>query len=126
LKDFKEFNAKEKILNGTHTVEYKGKLIEEGNYVDNNKSGTWHSYYYDQNVRIDYEYDSSGIISSESYYDLNKNIPFSGEFIYKAGDSDLTEERNINNGYRNGATRYKDANDKTIKKESYKDGVLKV
>ena len=29
------------------------------------------------------------------------------------------------NGVRNGTTRYKDANDKTIKKESYKDGILK-
>ena len=46
------------------------------------------------------------------------------EIILKAEDGSY-EERKIKDGVRNGTTRYKDANDKTIKMESYKDGVLK-
>ena len=74
--------------------------------------------------RSTFTYDGYGQITNEYYFDLKRNEPFSDEFIFKAEDGTY-EERKIKNGVRNGTTRYKDANDKTIKKESYKDGILK-
>lgn len=100
------------------------KIISTGNYTSNVKTGTWENYYYDQNVKATFTYDGYGQITNEYYFDLKRNEPFSDEFIFKAEDGTY-EERKIKNGVRNGTTRYKDANDKTIKKESYKEGILK-
>jgi len=123
--DFESTDADFKKLNGL--FEHKsldGKLISNGNYFSNVKTGNWDYYFYDQNVKATFSYDGYGVITSEYYYDLRRNEPFSDEFILKAEDGSY-EERKIKDGVRNGTTRYKDAEDKTIKKESYKDGVLK-
>jgi hypothetical protein len=66
-----------------------------------------------------------GVIKSETYWDLKKLEDFSGAFIYLNVQNNTTEERKVKNGKRNGTTRYKDQNDKTIKKESYKEGIIK-
>lgn len=124
--DFKELSEKEKVLDGFYQTKTGDKILIEGNYENNIKNGTWSTFYYDQNVKTEFDYAKDGSIQREYYFDLKKNEPFSGEFIYKADDSDITEERSIKEGSRNGTTRFKDANNKTIKKESYKDGVLKV
>jgi antitoxin component YwqK of YwqJK toxin-antitoxin module len=125
--DFKELSETEKVLDGYHEVKSNDNtILEQGNYQDNLKNGTWSTYYYDQNVKTEFDYAIDGSIQKEYYYDLKKNEPFSGEFIFKTVDSPITEERKIKEGVRNGTTRFLDSNDKTIKKESYKDGVLKV
>ena len=119
--------AGESIKKRNGVFEHKsldGKIISTGNYTSNVKTGTWENYYYDQNVKATFTYDGYGHIITEYYFDLKRNEPFSDEFIFKAEDGTY-EERKIKNGVRNGTTRYKDANDKTIKKESYKDGILK-
>ena len=119
--------ATESIKKRNGLFEHKsldGKIISTGNYTSNVKTGTWENYYYDQNVRATFTYDGYDQITNEYYFDLKRNEPFSDEFIFKAEDGTY-EERKIKNGVRNGTTRYKDANDKTIKKESYKDGILK-
>jgi antitoxin component YwqK of YwqJK toxin-antitoxin module len=120
-----DLETRKKILNGYNSLTLNGNLIFEGNYKNSVKYGIWSYYYKEQNVRLDIEYDYSGNITSETYYDLNKSELFDGEFIYKDETNNITEERKIKDGKRNGATRYKDANDKTIKKESYKEGILK-
>jgi antitoxin component YwqK of YwqJK toxin-antitoxin module len=125
--DFKELSETEKVLHGYHEVKSNdNNILEQGNYENNIKNGTWSNYYYDQNVKTEFDYAIDGSIQKEYYFDLKKKEPFSGEFIFKTEDSAITEERKIKEGVRNGTTRFLDSNDKTIKKESYKDGVLKV
>lgn len=124
--DFELLSENIKTLDGFYQHEsLDRKLIEEGNYKNNTKVGTWIYNYYDQNIKTEFDYNLYGIIQKESYFNIKKQEPFSGEFIYKTSNSDITEERKIKDGLRHGTTRFKDANDKTIKKESYKDGVLK-
>lgn len=123
--DFESADQSIKKRNGL--FEHKSldeKLITIGNFTSDVKTGDWENYYYDQNVKTTFTYDGYGIIIKEFYFDLKQNEPFSDEFIFKTEDGTY-EERKIKNGVRNGTTRYKDVNDKTIKKESYKDGVLK-
>lgn len=123
--DFEQIPETIRLLSGPYSLkDSEGKILEEGNYLENKKSGTWSTYYYDQKVKTEFLY-AGGNVIKEKYFDLKKNEPFSGEFIYKEKNSQNVEERKIKDGVRNGTTRYKDANDKTIKKESYKDGVLK-
>jgi antitoxin component YwqK of YwqJK toxin-antitoxin module len=125
--DFIALSETEKVLDGYHEVKLNDNtILEQGNYQDNLKNGTWSNYYYDQNVKTEFDYANDGSIQREYYFDLKKNEPFSGEFIFTTEDSASTEERKIKEGVRNGTTRFLDSNHKTIKKESYKDGVLKV
>jgi antitoxin component YwqK of YwqJK toxin-antitoxin module len=123
--DFATSDSKVKKLNGF--FEHKlldGKAVCSGNYTSDTKTGDWEYYFYDQNVKVTYTYDGYGILTNEYYIDLKNNEPFSGEFIHKS-ENGFYEERKVKEGIRNGTTRYKDSNDKIIKKESYKDGVLK-
>lgn len=114
-----------KILNGFfETRDAHNRIISTGNYDSNVKTGEWNDYYYDQNVKTTFKF-NYGKIYDEYYFDLKKNEPFSDEFIYKDIVNNITEERKIKNGLRHGTTRYKDQNNKTIKKESYKEGQLK-
>ena len=103
----------------------QGKPLSQGEYDNNRKASKWVDYYYDQHVKVTTYFDYYGNFKSDEYYDLKKNEPFSGEFVYKDTENNVTEERKIKDGLRHGTTRYKDQNDKTIKKESYKEGVLK-
>lgn len=124
--DFESLPASSKILDGQfRQITLDGKVIEEGTYKNNTKVGSWTNYYYDQKVKTIFEFDVYGNIQSEFYYDLKKEMPFSGEFVFRQKGSGIIEERKIKDGLRNGTTRIKDANDKTIKKISYKDGVIK-
>lgn len=123
--DFLSADSTTKKLNGL--FEHRSldnQTLEIGNYTSNTKTGNWEYYYYNQNVRTSYDYDGYGQITKEFYYDLKQQVPFSGEFAFQNKDG-LFEERKIKDGLRNGTTRYKDVNDKTIKKESYKLGVLR-
>jgi antitoxin component YwqK of YwqJK toxin-antitoxin module len=122
-----DFEKAQKIADGFYQKKtIDDKLLEEGNFKNDQKSGKWTTYYYDQKIKSEFEYNDIGEIKSEFYFELKKNEPFSGEFDFKYENGNGSEERKIKNGIRNGTTRYKDAKEKTIKKESYKDGVLKV
>lgn len=124
--DFEALPDNVKTLEGFYQKEsLDHKLLEEGTYKNNTKIGTWTTNYYDQNIRTEFEYNLYGIVQKEFYFDLKKQEPFSGEFLFKTPNADTIEERKIKDGLRHGTTRFKDANDKTIKKESYKEGVLK-
>lgn len=122
---FKELPDDKRILDGYHQVANETDILESGTYYNNQKAGIWTFYFYDQNVKLMTTYNAAGDPVKEEYYDMRKKEPFSGEFIFKNEDTGLTEERKIKDGMRNGTTRYRDANNKTITKESYKDGVLK-
>lgn len=124
LSDFENAKNNQKVLNGIYVKKTQDdKIIENGYYTNGNKSEKWDYYDYQQNVKLTIEYSFNNKIVSEYYYDLKKNEPFSGEYVYK--NSSEYEERKIKDGLRNGTTRFKDTNGKTIKKESYKDGVIK-
>lgn len=125
IKIFEELPTERKILNGPYEKRMSDKLIEKGEYNNNKRTGVWNYFYYDQNIQLDIDFSLNGDILNEYYYDLKKLEPFTGEFIYKDEIANITEERKIKEGKRNGTTRFKDADDKTIKKESYKDGLLK-
>lgn len=116
----------DKVKNGFYDLyNQQGQPLSQGEYDNNRKASKWVDYYYDQQVKVSTYFDYYGNIKSDEYYDLKKNEPFSGEFIYKDNENNVTQERKIKDGLRHGTTRYKDQNDKTIKKESYKEGILK-
>lgn len=122
-----DFEKSDKIADGWYqkkTVD--NQIYEEGNFKNNLKHGKWTNFYYDKKVKTEIDYNEKAEVISEFYTDLKKNAPFSGEFEMVYVDKSGSEERKIKEGKRNGTTRYKDAKDKTSKKESYKDGVLKV
>jgi len=124
--DFETLENNLKSKDGVYKKEtLDKKIIEEGNYANNTKIGTWDTYYYDQNIKTSFIYNGYGIVESEQYYDLKNNAFYSGEFLFKNLDSGITEERKIRDGFRHGTTRYKDSNGKTIKKETYDTGILK-
>lgn len=125
LREFAQLTDSEKALEGLYELHDKTeKVITSGRYSTNKKDGTWTYYDYNQNIKSTYVYDRD-IVKEESYFDLKKNEAFSGEFVYTNVATNITEERKIKNGKRNGTTRYRDQNNKTIKKESYKEGILK-
>jgi antitoxin component YwqK of YwqJK toxin-antitoxin module len=122
-----DFENAKKVADGFYQKKMTdNNIFEEGNFKINKKWGKWTTFYYEQKIKTEFDYNESGEIKNEFYFDLKKNEPFSGEFEFKYDDNTGSEERKIKDGFRNGTTRYKDAKDKTIRKESYKDGVLKV
>lgn len=95
-----------------------------GTYLKENKTGLWTNYYYDQQIRIESNYEKNQKLD-EKYFTLIGDL-FSGEFIFIDNENNLKEERKIKNGLRNGKTIFADlTTKKTIKKENYKNGVLK-
>ena len=88
------------------------------------KTGTWKYYYFTQNIIKEAEYNND-IQIKETFYDLNGKL-FTGEFEYLKKNEGINEIVKIKNGLRNGKTKYIDQkNNKTIKKENYKNGILK-
>ncbi len=107
-----------KLFNSTN------QPIVTGKYYKKDRIGLWTFYYYDQNVKIESNFVQDKRID-EKYLTLNGDL-FSGEFIYFDDENGIKEERKIKDGLRNGKTFYIDIKtDKTIKKESYKSGILK-
>lgn len=107
-----------KLFNSTN------QPIVTGKYYKKDRIGFWTFYYYDQNVKIESNFVQDERID-EKYLTLNGEL-FSGEFIYFDDENGIKEERKIKDGLRNGKTFYIDIKTgKTIKKESYKSGILK-
>lgn len=95
-----------------------------GQYFKEDRIGLWTFYYYDQGVKIESNF-SQDERTDEKYITLNDEI-FSGVFVYNDFEDGIKEERKIKDGLRNGKTTYIDIKtNKTIKKERYKNGVLK-
>ncbi|MBB1137951.1 toxin-antitoxin system YwqK family antitoxin [Myroides sp. WP-1] len=95
-----------------------------GDFFKKNKTGNWTYYYYDQEVKIEANYDDN-ILKDEKYLTLNGSL-YSGNFVFQEKGNDLKEERKIKDGVRHGRTVYLDTKTNTIiKKENYKNGVLK-
>jgi antitoxin component YwqK of YwqJK toxin-antitoxin module len=98
--------------------------IVTGEYYKEDRIGLWTFYYYDQNVKIQANY-SQDKQTDEKYLKLNGEL-FSGKFVYFDNENGTKEERKIKNGLRSGKTIYIDIETKKkIKKENYKNGVLK-
>jgi antitoxin component YwqK of YwqJK toxin-antitoxin module len=95
-----------------------------GNFLKEDRIGLWIFYYYNQNVKIVTNY-AKNISAVEKYLNL-KDEMFTGTFLYFDIENGIKEERKIKEGLRNGKTTYIDTKtNKTIKKEQYKNGILK-
>lgn len=97
--------------------------IVNGKFFKEERIGLWTYYYHDQNVKIEYNY-VDGKPTDEKYFRLNGEL-FSGEFIFNHDENGVMEKRKVKDGFRNGATVTLDKNNKVIKKENYKNGLLK-
>lgn len=100
----------------------QNKIIAEGNYSKNDSIDIWKFNFRDQNLIYYFDFDK--VNAPKEYYTSENNVPFSGTFIYKSKNG-ITEERKIKNGYRNGKTTYLNDNNEILKKEKYKNGVIK-
>jgi antitoxin component YwqK of YwqJK toxin-antitoxin module len=90
-----------------------------GSYYKEEPTGKWIYFYYSHDLII--EQNRTG---PEEYFDLNGKR-YTGEFSYIDEETGIKEIRKIKNGFRNGKTKYLSIdNDKVIKTEKYKDGVL--
>jgi antitoxin component YwqK of YwqJK toxin-antitoxin module len=98
--------------------------LVKGKYYKENKIDLWTDYFYDQNVKIEKKYVDNKSIE-EVYLKLDGTL-FSGEFEYLDTEKNIKEIRKIKDGLRNGKTSFIDLKtNKTINKETYKDGKLK-
>lgn len=125
LKTDPSSNGKDGYKDGKYELfDSRDKPIITGMYLKENKIGKWTFYFYDQNAKIESDfYNNKGI--NEKYIKLNGDL-FSGEFIFVEPHRNIKEIRKIKNGLRNGKTTYIDTKtNKKIKKENYKDGILK-
>lgn len=102
----------------------EGNPIITGTYLKEIKINLWTYYYYEQGIKIESNF-SNDIKTDEKYLTLSGEV-YSGEFTYQDEENAIKEIRNIKGGLRNGKTIYIDlSTDKTIKKESYQNGILK-
>ncbi|WP_426429958.1 hypothetical protein ACPX19_10500 [Winogradskyella sp. HB-48] len=103
-----------------------GNIVFKGNIYKSTMTGTWEHNYPNQNVKIITKYvDYSNKPNEETYYTLDTNQLFDGEFIFTDADTGNYEERRIRDGLRNGTTTYYNKAGDKLKKEKYKDGILK-
>lgn len=100
---------------------YEYQPIIEGKYFREARVGVWTFYYYDQNVKIEFNYNFQPAI--EKYFNLRGQL-LSGQFV--SNDDGYIEKRRIRNGLRDGLTIYVNSKtNKVFKKENYKNGNLK-
>lgn len=100
------------------------KPIVSGKYFREEKVGPWINYFYDQQVKIELNYENN-IEINEKYFTLDGSL-FSGKFVFINKDRNIKEIRKIKNGLRNGKTLYINlSTGKKIKKERYKNGIKK-
>ncbi|MEZ7497123.1 hypothetical protein QO200_00035 [Flavobacterium sp. Arc3] len=99
--------------------------IITGRLYKESRVDKWTYYYYDQNVKIEKKFIDNAVVD-ELYLKLD-DTPFSGEFEYVDTENNIKEERKIKDGLRHGKTSYIDIEtNKTVNKETYKEGKLKV
>jgi antitoxin component YwqK of YwqJK toxin-antitoxin module len=111
-------------LDGEYIVEDNtGLILKDGFYKCGIKSETWNTYYYDQNLKCQAEYNDDSIVS-EHFYTIDLNDTYSGKLTVYGRRGELLQEIKIKDGLRNGKTIYFDRNGKSKKTEKYKDGIL--
>lgn len=114
------------VKHGPYKIYVKNELYIDGTFYEGLKAGVWKYYYPNQSVHIEINYNYDIIfVYKETYFDFNTSELYSGQFTYWNNDRTIKEVRTINKGYRNGKTIYYDSDNEIIKKEKYKDGVLK-
>lgn len=126
LKTSKEFGNDLGYTDGELLINtLNNEPIVTGTLFKENKVGKWTYYYYDQNVKIENKYIDNAVVD-ELYLKLDDTL-FSGEFEYVDTEKNIKEERKIKDGLRNGKTEYIDTKtNKTVNKETYKEGKLKI
>ncbi|WP_396167749.1 hypothetical protein [Flavobacterium sp.] len=109
---------------GAFCVYKEDKPYTIGKYYKEDRVGLWTNYYYDQNIKIESNFNNDEL-ENEKYIKLSGEL-FSGEFEYLNNEKNIKEIRKIKDGLRNGKTSYVDLiTNKTVNKETYKDGKLK-
>lgn len=107
--------------------EYNKKNIPliEGIYYKDIKIGKWTYYYPDIQVKIEQEY-INDIGQIEHFFDTNKNAVYSGKFILRKANGEKVCDFKIDEGLRDGKSKYYDSKGETIKTEKYEKGILKI
>lgn len=120
-------DEKRGYLDGDMLLTYSdGTPSIKGGFYKQVKIGVWEYFYPKQNVKVVITYtDFSNKKKSEMYYTMDNKMLFDGDFIYVNSENQTREERRIREGLRNGNTIYYNKNEEKIKKEKYKDGLLK-
>jgi antitoxin component YwqK of YwqJK toxin-antitoxin module len=98
------------------------KILVEGEFYKKNMIGKWKYYYYDLGVYT--EQYTSDKQSAEKYYVIISNQPFSGKFLQKSEKGNIVCEFKIDEGLRDGKSKYFDENGELVKTEKYKKGIL--
>jgi antitoxin component YwqK of YwqJK toxin-antitoxin module len=125
--DVKTSNA----LKGIHSyydgevkiTDQNGQIILKGNMHKEDMIGVWEYYYPDQNVQINVIY-LENKPALEKYLIMSSKELFNGIFTYLDTEKNIREERKIKNGLKNGTTQFYDENNKKIRSEKYKDGII--
>lgn len=102
----------------------KNRIITEGSINKSSKTGLWKTYYYEDNIILQQEFDA-GTIGIENYYLIKSNQKFCGMFIQKFDNGKIKFKFKISEGLRNGKSKYYDENGKLVKTEKYEKGILK-
>jgi len=113
-------------LDGEYKLQNKDDDVEvSGQYLKNKRSGIWKFNFHDQNIQIQVEF-LDGVPRIEKYYFLNSGDLYNGIFkVYQNDSQPLMEERKIKKGLRNGLTIYYNSTGEIIKREKYKNGIMK-
>lgn len=117
-------NKSEDVYTDGEIIMYddSGNLLVTGNLDEDQKVGFWNYYYPEQNIYIKIEF-VNGNPGTEIYYNFDSDDFFTGVFYSKDSNGNIDEKRKIKNGFRHGATVYY-KNQKIVKKEKYKNGLL--
>lgn len=103
----------------------KNNILVEGKYYKKDKVGLWTYYYPEISVKIEQEFNND-IGGIEKFVDLKKNLPFSGKFVLKNGSGNKTCEFKVDEGIRDGKSKYFDVKGELTKTEKYEKGVLQI
>lgn len=106
--------------NGNSRILVNGKTISLGQYSNGSKHKLWKFYYYNSDARAEREY-NNGLVTSELFYTLNGDDPYTGTCIINYPDGSKDEVK-IKNGLRNGRTTRYDKMGNEIERIKYKNG----
>jgi antitoxin component YwqK of YwqJK toxin-antitoxin module len=116
-------NAGKGEANGFYGVlSTKGDTMEKGQYLHGRRTGTWHTYYSKDMLRVDITY-KDDIKTDEFYYNLNKEKPYSGVFIKYYSNGQAQCEYTIKKGKRHGKSKEYSVSSRVTLEEEYENGV---
>jgi antitoxin component YwqK of YwqJK toxin-antitoxin module len=99
------------------------KILVEGTFYKNIKTGKWKTYYYDISTYTEEDF-RDNVGGLKFYFEINSNKPYSGRFIHKHANGKTKFDYRISKGLQDGKSKYFDENGKLIKTEKYKKGVM--